>query len=104
MTATKRAPRRVLEPGVNAWFKPYYDWMLVDAATGEAQPVQGLERSAAYNTLRLKVDGQNYLQRVLSDQSGAGLYALHDDASAEKVAETTAGEFWFLGRVKRAVE
>ena len=98
--ATDVDPASVLAPGDTPWFLPYYDWMFVDAATGEAQAVRGLERSAAYNTLRLELDEQNYLQRVLSDQGGAELFALHDDASAEKVAATTAGEFWFLGRVR----
>lgn len=94
-------PKDVLEPGDGGWGQPYYDWMFVDIDTMQAKPVAGLERSAAYNTLRLKVDGKTYLQRFTDGIQRAELYLLNEDASAEKVAETTQGDFWFLGRVTR---
>lgn len=92
-------PETVLLPGEGGWRKPYFDWMFVDAESGEAEPVRGLERSMTNNTLRLNLDGRTHLQRLLDDGGRAELYALRDDASAEKIAETTSGELWFLGRV-----
>jgi hypothetical protein len=94
-------PETVLEPGEGGWGTSYYDWMLIDAKSGEAEPVRGLERSVANNTLRIRLDGRTYMQRLLDGGGRAELYALGDDASAEKVAETNNGEFWFLGRVSR---
>lgn len=94
-------PEDVLEPGDGGWGQPYYDWMFVDIETMVAKPVAGLERSAAYNTLRLRVDGKTYLQRFTDGIQRSELYLLNEDASAEKVAETTQGDFWFLGRVTR---
>jgi hypothetical protein len=92
-------PDAVLEPGDGGALAPYFDWMFVDAKNGRAQPLRGLERSLAANTLRLKLDGRTYLQRPLQHAGRTELYVLRDDASAEKVAETEGGEFWFLGRV-----
>lgn len=92
-------PDTVLEPGEGGWGKPYYDWWFVDSANGGVQPVRGLARSLANNTLRLQLDARTYLQRPLDD-GHAELYVLRDDASAEKVAETSRGELWFLGRVR----
>jgi hypothetical protein len=71
-------------------------------ASGTAQPVRGLDRSVANNTIRLELDGQTYLQQTFELAGKAELYALHEDASAEKVAETERGDFWFLGRVRSA--
>jgi hypothetical protein len=96
--ASEIDPATVLGPGEGGAFTPYFDWMFVDAANGEARPVRGLDRSAANNTLRLELDARTYVQRVLDD-GRAELHMLRDDASAEKVAETSGGEFWFLGRV-----
>jgi len=73
--------------------------MFVDLDTMEAVPVDGLERSGPYNTLRLRVGKDTYLQRFVDGVQRAELYLLNPDASAEKVAETTLGDFWFLGRV-----
>ena len=95
-------PASVLEPGTGGWGPPYYDWRLVDIASGTAQPVRGLERSVANNTIRLALDGQTYLQRSFDMFGNSALFALHEDGSAEQVAETERGEFWFLGRVRRA--
>src|SRR5690606_12797171 len=67
-------PASVLEPGEGGWGKPYFDWMFVDAESGEAQPVRGLERSVANNTIRLELDGQTYLQRTLDVSGHAELY------------------------------
>lgn len=92
-------PEAVLERGEGGFGAPHFDWMFVDAQSGEAEPVRGLERSLANNTLRLKLDGRTYLQRPLADGGRAELYVLGDDATAKKVAETMRGEFWFLGRV-----
>jgi hypothetical protein len=44
-------PETVLEPGEGGWGKPYYDWWFVDLENGDAQPVRGLARSLANNTL-----------------------------------------------------
>jgi hypothetical protein len=98
-------PADVLAPGDSAWAAPYFDWMLVDAATREVQPVRGLERSVANNTIELRVDGQTYLERALRATSAGlhELYALRDDGTADKVAEAD-GDFWFLGRVTRNAE
>lgn len=96
--ASDVAPEMVLEPGEGGWGKPYYDWWFVDSESGDAQPVRGLARSLANNTLRMQLDDRTYLQRPLED-GRVELYVLRDDASAEKVAETSRGEFWFLGRV-----
>jgi hypothetical protein len=74
--------------------------MFVDAKSGQARRVRGLDRSIANNTIRLTLDGTTYLQRMSEDGGRAELYALHADATAEKVAETTRGAFWFLGRVR----
>jgi hypothetical protein len=96
-------PSEVLEPGTGGWGSPYYDWRLVDIASGTAQPVRGLERSVANNTIRLALDGQTYLQQSFELGGRSELYALNADASAVKVAESEQGEFWFMGRVRRAV-
>jgi hypothetical protein len=95
-------PAQVLEPGTGGWGSPYYDWRFVDIASGTAQPVRGLDRSVANNTIRLELDGQTYLQQTFELAGKSELYALHADASAEKVADTQRGEFSFLGRVRRA--
>lgn len=97
-------PRDVLEEGEGGFNQPYYDWQLVDAATGTATLVQGLERSAGNDTIRLALDGETYLQRWKSSGESAELYLLRDDARAEKVAETDNGGFWFLGRVRSQAE
>lgn len=92
-------PKDVLEPGEGGWGTPYYDWMFVDIDTMQAKPVKGLDRSAPYNTLRFMLDGESYVQRFVEDISRAELYHLKEDGSAKKVAETTVGDFWFLGRI-----
>jgi hypothetical protein len=94
-------PADVLEPGDSPWAAPYFDWFLVDAVTLETQPVGGLQRSVANNTIELRLDGRTYLERAL-EATSAGLhelYVLQEDGSAEKVAEA-GGDFWFLGRVR----
>jgi hypothetical protein len=95
-------PADVLEPGTGGWGQPYFDWKFVDLETMEARPVDGLERSGPYNTLRLRLDGDTYVQRFVDGVERAELYLLNPNASAEKVAETTLGDFWFLGRVTPA--
>lgn len=97
-------PSDVLEPGDTGWGAPYYDWMFIDAATAEARPVSGLERSVTNNTLRLRLDGKTYLQKSFPDTGRSELYVLGDDAEATQVAVSGIGEFWFLGRVQRAAE
>jgi hypothetical protein len=94
-------PRQVLEPGSGGFGAPYFDWMFVDIATGSGQPVRGLQRSVANNTIRLALDGQTYLQQSFELGGRAELFALYADGSAAKVAENEAGEFWFMGRVGR---
>lgn len=93
-------PEEVLEAGEGGWGKPHYDWMFVDIDEMQVKRVAGLERSAAYNTLRFRVDGKTYVQRLVDDLGRAELYLLKEDASAEKIAETPQGDFWFLGRVE----
>lgn len=95
-------PASVLEPGSGGFGSPHFDWMLIDLASGNAQPVTGLSRSVANNTLRMQLDGQTYLQQSFELGGRAELYALSPDGSALKVAENDRGEFWFLGRVRRA--
>jgi hypothetical protein len=59
----------------------------------------------ANNTIRLALDGQTYLTYLQQSFALGGrseLYALHADASAVKVADSEQGEFWFMGRVRRA--
>lgn len=94
-------PRKVLEPGAGGFGAPYFDWMFVDIGTGTSQPVRGLQRSVANNTIRLALDGQTYLQQSFDLGGRAELFALHADGSATEVAETSLGEFWFMGRVRR---
>jgi hypothetical protein len=94
-------PSEVLEPGNGSFGAPYFDWMLIDIGTGTSQPVRGLPRSVANNTIRLALDGQTYLQQSFDLGGRAELYALHADGSAIEVAETSQGEFWFMGRVRR---
>lgn len=94
-------PGDVLEPGEGGWGKPYFDWMFVDLEAGSAKPVAGLERSAPYNPLRFDLDGKTYVQRLVDGIQRAELYHLSDDARAAKVAGTTQGDFWFLGRVSQ---
>jgi len=94
-------PREVLEPGSGSFGAPYFDWMFVDIATGTRQPVRGLQRSVANNTIRLALDGQTYLQQSFELGGRSELYALFADGSAVKVAENEPGEFWFMGRVRR---
>ncbi|MEY4547569.1 MAG: hypothetical protein RL685_3764 [Pseudomonadota bacterium] len=95
-------PAAVLEPGAGSFGAPYFDWKFVDIASGTAQPVRGLERSVANNTVRLAIDDQTYLQQSFDLGGRAELFALNTDGSAVKVAENHRGEFWFLGRVRRA--
>lgn len=93
-------PSDVLEPGDSPWAAPYFDWFMVDALSAEVQPVKGLQRSVANNTVELRLDGRTYLERAL-EATSAGLhelYVLQEDGNAEKVAEA-GGDFWFLGRV-----
>jgi len=97
-------PAEVLEPGDGGWGKPYFDWMFVDIDEMAAKPVRGLERSAPYNTLRFHVDGKTYVQRLVDDIGRAELYQLREDATAEKIAETEQGDFWFLGRITQQSE
>jgi hypothetical protein len=94
-------PKEVLEPGSGGFGAPYFDWRFVDIAAGTSQPVRGLQRSAANNTIRLALDGQTYLQQSFDLGGRSELYALHADGSAVEVAETSPGEFWFMGRVRR---
>ena len=54
------------------------------------------------STIRLELDGRTYVQRSIAEAGGTEFFRLDDDASAQKVAESAAGEFWFLGRVSRA--
>ncbi|HTU62218.1 MAG TPA: hypothetical protein VMF89_27355, partial [Polyangiales bacterium] len=100
--ASDVAPSDVLEKGDGGWGAPYFDWKFVDAATGKARSVSGLERSVPSSTIRLELDGTTYLQRTLEDEGRSELFKLNEDASAEKVAASSSGEFWFLGRVTRA--
>jgi hypothetical protein len=95
-------PASVLEPGDGGFGAPYFDWKFVDIAAGTAQPMRGLERAVANNTLRLQLDGQTYLQQSYELGGRAELYALNADGSALKVAENGRGEFWFMGRVGRS--
>jgi hypothetical protein len=94
-------PRQVLEPGSGGFGAPHFDWMFVDIVAGTGQPVRGLSRSVANNTIRLALDGQTYLQQSFELGGRAELFALYADGSAAKVAENEAGEFWFMGRVGR---
>jgi hypothetical protein len=100
--ASEIDPATVLAPGDGGFGSPYFDWMFVDIASGTARPVRGLERSAANNTIRLALDGQTYLQQVFELGGRSELYALNADGSATKVAQNERGEFWFMGRVRRA--
>ena len=68
-------PASVLEPGTGGWGMPYFEWRLVDIASGSAQPVRGLERSVANNTIRLALDGQTYLQQTVDVTGHSELYA-----------------------------
>jgi hypothetical protein len=96
-------PSDVLVPGDSPWALPYFDWLLVDAVSGEVQPVRGLERSVTNNTIELRLDGATYLERAQRATAPGlhELYVLQEDGSAAKVAEA-GGDFWFLGRVRRA--
>jgi hypothetical protein len=98
-------PSDVLAPGDSAWAAPYFDWMLVDAVTREVQPVRGLERSVTNNTIELRLDGRTYLERAQRATAPGlhELYVLEADGSARKVAQAD-GDFWFLGRVRRATD
>jgi hypothetical protein len=97
-------PSEVLEPGNGSFGAPYFDWMFVDIATGTSQPVRGLQRAVANNTIRLALDGQTYLQQSFELGGRSELYALNADGSALMVAENEPGEFWFLGRVNRPAQ
>jgi len=87
---------------------PAWEWFIVDAETRETQKVSKLGRSTtSYSLLRFEVDDELYLQQyVIEDKdynkAHVELYRLSEDASVEKVVESTRGDVRMMTRLQIA--
>jgi hypothetical protein len=93
----------VATPGDPSWYwdyPPYFEYAIVDLATGTSTPVPGLERAAVQWSLTLRVDGDTYVQTYRED-TGSNVHRVELDGAVVNVLSNVPGaDVQYLGRVR----
>jgi hypothetical protein len=94
----------IANPEDSSWYwdyPPYFEYAIVDLASGKSTPVPDLERAAVQWSITLRVDGDTYVQTYRQD-TGSDLYRVDVDGSATRVLSNVAGaDVQYLGRIDR---
>lgn len=92
----------VTDPADSSWYweyPPYFEYAIVDLATGTAAPVAGIPRAAVQWSLTLRVGGGTYVQ-TYRDDTGSDLHRVEPDGSVARVLSNRQGtDVQYLGRV-----
>jgi hypothetical protein len=92
----------VASPEDPSWywgFPPYFEYAIVDLASGTSTPVAGIPRAAVQWSATLRVDGDNYVQ-VYRDDTGSDLLRVEPDGSVAWVLSNPSGtDVQYIGRV-----
>jgi hypothetical protein len=94
----------VATPGDPSWYweSPYFEYVIVDLATGTSIPVPGLARAAVQFSKTLRVDGLNYVQ-LYRDDRGSDLNRVDPDGTVTPVLNNGSGtDVQFIGRLAPA--
>lgn len=86
------------------WSSREFGWIIIDTATGETRPVNGIPLAGSGNLTPLALDGVRHVQMYPPAPEGvdpeASLYAVLPDGSAELVLRGgPAGDFEMIGRI-----
>jgi hypothetical protein len=94
----------VANPEDSNWYweyPPYFEYAIVDLASGKATQVPDLGRAAVQWSLTLRVDGDTYVQTYRED-TGSDVYRVDLDGSATRVLSNVVGaDVQYLGRIDR---
>jgi hypothetical protein len=94
----------VANPEDSNWYweyPPYFEYAIVDLASGKATPVPDLGRAAVQWSITLRVDGDTYVQTYREDE-GSDVYRVDLDGSATRVLSNVVGaDVQYLGRIDR---
>jgi hypothetical protein len=97
------AVESVATPDDPNWYwdlPPYFEYAIVDLATGTSTPVPDLERAAVQWSLTLRVDGDTYVQTYRED-AGSDLHRVELDGSVVSVLSNVPdADVQYLGRVR----
>jgi hypothetical protein len=82
-------------------YPPYFEYAIVDLASGKSTPVPDLERAAVQWSITLRVDGDTYVQTYRKDE-GSDLFRVDVDGSVTRVLSNVAGaDVQYMGRIDR---
>jgi hypothetical protein len=94
----------VANPEDSNWYweyPPYFEYAIVDLASGKATPVPDLGRAAVQWSITLRVDGDTYVQAYRED-TGSDVYRVDVDGSATRVLSNVAGaDVQYMSRIDR---
>jgi hypothetical protein len=94
----------VANPEDSNWYweyPPYFEYAIVDLASGKATPVPDLGRAAVQWSITLRVDNNTYVQTYRED-TGSDVYRVDIDGSATRVLSNVVGaDVQYLGRIDR---
>lgn len=92
----------VATPNDPSWYwdyPPYFEYAIVDLATGTSVPVAGIPRAAVQWSLTLRVKGGTYVQ-TYRDDTGSDLHRVEPDGSVVRVLVNRQGtDVQYLGYV-----
>jgi hypothetical protein len=92
----------VADPNDSGWYwdyPPYFEYAIVDLASGTSTPINDVPRAAVQWSITLRVDGDVYVQ-TYRDDTGSDLQRVDPDGTVTRVLSNPAHtDVQYLGRV-----